>query len=98
MISLDNFFSMDGPLSLKVSGYETRVEQLEMANQILQAINNEKHIVAEAGTGTGKTFAYLSAVLAAGKKVIISTGTKNLQDQLFFKDIAMLRQGCVQLV
>ncbi len=92
MISLDNFFSMDGPLSQKVSGYEPRIEQLEMANEILQAINNEKHIVAEAGTGTGKTFAYLSAVLAAGKKVIISTGTKNLQDQLFFKDIAMLRQ------
>ena len=92
MINLDHFFSTDGALSEKVPDYEPRVEQLEMATAIYQAIDNEKHLVAEAGTGTGKTFAYLAAVIAAGKKAVISTGTKNLQDQLFFKDIAMLRQ------
>jgi len=92
LINLDHFFSTDGALSEKVPDYEPRVEQLEMATAIYQAIDNEKHLVAEAGTGTGKTFAYLAAVIAAGKKAVISTGTKNLQDQLFFKDIAMLRQ------
>ena len=92
MINLDHFFSPDGALSQKVPDYEPRIEQLEMAAAIYQAIDNEKHLVAEAGTGTGKTFAYLAAVIASGKKAVISTGTKNLQDQLFFKDIAMLRQ------
>jgi ATP-dependent DNA helicase DinG len=92
LINLDHFFSTEGALSQKVPDYELRVEQFEMATAIYQAIENEKHLVAEAGTGTGKTFAYLAAVIAAGKKAVISTGTKNLQDQLFFKDIAMLRQ------
>jgi len=77
LINLDHFFSTDGALSEKVPDYEPRVEQLEMATAIYQAIDNEKHLVAEAGTGTGKTFAYLVAVIAAGKKAVISTGTKN---------------------
>ena len=62
-----------------------------MALAIQKTIQNQKVIVAEAGTGTGKTFAYLAPALLSGGKVIISTGTKNLQDQLFDRDIPTVR-------
>ncbi|MGZ5012177.1 MAG: ATP-dependent DNA helicase, partial [Methylobacter sp.] len=64
-----------------------------MAEAIAHAIEANQHLIAEAGTGTGKTFAYLVPAILSGKKVIISTGTKNLQDQLFNKDLAVIRKA-----
>ena len=92
MQSLNDVFSPDGLLARHIDGYRLRPQQLEMAQQIEQAIAGNKVLVAEAGTGTGKTFAYLVPALLSGGKVIVSTGTKNLQDQLFSKDIPMVRQ------
>jgi len=64
-----------------------------MAEAIAKAIDSNQHLIAEAGTGTGKTFAYLVPAILSGKKVIISTGTKNLQDQLFNKDLPVIRKA-----
>ncbi len=64
-----------------------------MAEALTRAIDEKQHLIAEAGTGTGKTFAYLVPAILSGKKVIISTGTKNLQDQLFNKDLPVLRKA-----
>lgn len=72
--------------------YEFRRGQLQMAEAVERALNEGKHLIVEAGTGTGKTLAYLLPVIRSGKRVIISTGTKNLQEQLFFKDIPFLEQ------
>ncbi|WP_246167728.1 ATP-dependent DNA helicase [Propionivibrio limicola] len=91
MPSLTEVFSPDGLLAKRISGYRLRPQQLEMAERIEAAITANKVLVAEAGTGTGKTFAYLVPALLSGGKVIVSTGTKNLQDQLFSKDIPMVR-------
>ncbi len=90
---LDHFFSSDGPLAKVISGYSPRADQFEMAQVIAQAIDSNQHLIAEAGTGTGKTFAYLIPAILSGKKVIISTGTKNLQDQLFHKDLPVIRKA-----
>ncbi|CAA9889537.1 putative ATP-dependent helicase [Candidatus Methylobacter favarea] len=76
-----------------IAGYHSRAAQLEMAQAIAQAIDENRHLIAEAGTGTGKTFAYLVPAILSGKKVIISTGTKNLQDQLFNKDLPVIRKA-----
>jgi ATP-dependent DNA helicase DinG len=94
--TLTAFFSSDGALAKIISGYRPRIAQLEMAVAIEQAISNQQHLVAEAGTGTGKTFAYLVPAILSGKKVIISTGTKNLQDQLFNKDLPLIRRALSQ--
>ena len=67
--------------------YEFRRPQLQMAQAVEQAIQDRQHLIVEAGTGTGKTLAYLMPAIRSGKRVIISTGTKNLQEQLFYKDI-----------
>ena len=93
MRTLAEFFSADGPLASGISGYRPRAQQLEMAECIAEAINENRVLVAEAGTGTGKTFAYLVPALLSGGKVIVSTGTKNLQDQLFFRDIPTVRKA-----
>ncbi|MFB0936093.1 MAG: ATP-dependent DNA helicase [Propionivibrio sp.] len=87
MPSLSDVFSPDGLLAGHIPGYRLRPQQLEMAQRIAEAIAGNKVLVAEAGTGTGNTFAYLVPALLSGGKVIVSTGTKNLQDQLFSKDI-----------
>ncbi len=89
MTELESFFSGNGALSTVISGYQPRSAQLEMAEAIADAIEKKQHLIAEAGTGTGKTFAYLVPAILSGKKAIISTGTKNLQDQLFNKDFIM---------
>ena len=91
MSNLDAYFSVDGVLSQSIPGYRTRSQQLEMAQTIADTIANNRILVAEAGTGTGKTFAYLVPALLAGGKVILSTGTKNLQDQLFHRDLPTIR-------
>src|SRR5947209_143312 len=73
--------------------YEFRRGQLQMAQAVEQALRERRHLIVEAGTGTGKTLAYLLPVIHSGKRVIISTGTKNLQEQLFHKDIPFLEQA-----
>jgi ATP-dependent DNA helicase DinG len=92
-ISLSEVFSPEGPLATSIPGYRVRAQQVEMAERIAKAIAENRVLVAEAGTGTGKTFAYLVPALLSGGKVIVSTGTKNLQDQLFLRDIPTVRQA-----
>ncbi|MDD4928257.1 MAG: ATP-dependent DNA helicase [Gallionella sp.] len=87
------FFSEQSPLATGVSSFRPRTQQREMALAVSEAIRDNTILVAEAGTGTGKTFAYLVPALLGGGKVIISTGTKNLQDQLFQKDLPMVRDA-----
>jgi len=88
--SLSDIFGENGPLSTLIHDFKYREGQLEFASAIEDAINNTQILVAEAGTGVGKTFAYLIPALLSGKKIIVSTGTKNLQDQLFYKDIPLI--------
>jgi len=90
---LASVFSDTGALAQVVPGFRARPFQLEMAEAIKQVIKNQQVIVAEAGTGTGKTFAYLVPALLSGGKVIISTGTKTLQDQLFGRDMPTVRDA-----
>ncbi len=91
MSNLDSLFADNGVLSNHITGYRARIQQLEMAQAIADTISNNEILVAEAGTGTGKTFAYLVPALLAGGKVIISTGTKTLQDQIFNRDLPTIR-------
>lgn len=86
-------FKSDGALAQAIQGFSERSQQLEMALAIESAIQQNKQLVAEAGTGTGKTFAYLVPALLSGGKVIISTGTKTLQDQLFNRDLPNIRDA-----
>jgi ATP-dependent DNA helicase DinG len=91
--SLDRIFAPEGPLAAAVPGFRPRPQQLEMAQRIAAAIAGNLALVAEAGTGTGKTFAYLVPALLSGGKVIVSTGTKTLQDQLFNRDLPTVRDA-----
>jgi ATP-dependent DNA helicase DinG len=93
LLDLNHFFSAGGPLARAIPGYRLRPQQLELAQAVQQAIDDRSVLIAEAGTGTGKTFAYLAPALAEGGKVIISTGTKTLQDQLFDRDIPTVRKA-----
>jgi ATP-dependent DNA helicase DinG len=86
-------FSDQGALAETIPGYRMRQQQLEMALAIEAAIKGNKQLVAEAGTGTGKTFAYLIPALLSGGKVIVSTGTKTLQDQLYTRDLPAVRDA-----
>lgn len=90
--SLYQFFAPNGVLSKAHPNYEFRRGQLEMAEAVENALKERRHLIVEAGTGTGKTLAYLLPVIRSGKRVIISTGTKTLQEQLFFKDVPFLEQ------
>ena len=92
-VALAEVFAPDGLLARHIPGYRLRPQQLDMAERIAAAIAANAVLVAEAGTGTGKTFAYLVPAIRSGGKVIVSTGTKNLQDQLFAKDIPIVRQA-----
>ena len=92
-IEVERFFSEQSPLATEVASFRPRAQQREMALAVAGAIRDNAILVVEAGTGTGKTFAYLVPALLAGGKVIISTGTKNLQDQLFQKDLPMVRDA-----
>lgn len=80
-------FAADGQLAKAITGFKPREPQRQMAVAVTQAIENAQPLVVEAGTGTGKTYAYLAPALRAGKKVIISTGSKALQDQLYSRDL-----------
>jgi len=81
----------DGPLAASLPGFSPRLEQQQMAEAVAAAIAGREHLVVEAGTGIGKTFAYLLPALQSGLKVIISTGTRHLQDQLYGKDLPVIR-------
>src|SRR5437763_2355921 len=92
-VSLYQFCSPGDVLSRNHPAYEFRRGQLQMAQAVEQAHGEKRHLIVEAGTGTGKTLAYLVPGIRSGKRVIISTGTKNLQEQLFYKDIPFLEQA-----
>src|SRR6202049_3212353 len=91
--SLYQFFAPGGVLSKTHPAYEFRRGQLQMAQAVEEALEEKRHLIVEAGTGTGKTLAYLLPVIRSGKRVIISTGTKNLQEQLYFKDVPALERA-----
>ncbi len=81
-----------GPFADAIDGFRPRQSQMEMADAVAAALESESILVAEAGTGTGKTYAYLVPALLSGERIIISTGTKNLQDQLYHRDLPVVRK------
>lgn len=89
---VDGVFAPGGVLAQSIPGFRTRPEQVDMAREVARAIEDNAVLVAEAGTGTGKTFAYLVPALLSGARVIVSTGTKTLQDQLFQRDLPTVRE------
>ena len=91
--SLDQIFGPGGILEQRLPNYEFRPSQLQMAQAVLAAIDGEGHLAVEAGTGTGKTLAYLIPALYSKRRVIVSTATRNLQEQLFFKDIPFVKRN-----
>lgn len=91
--SVAHSFSEQGALAKTIPGFKARHSQLQMANAVEAAIADKTQLVVEAGTGTGKTFAYLAPALLAGKKVIVSTGTKALQEQLFHRDLPLVKKA-----
>lgn len=91
MLDLETVFAPLGPLERGLSDYRPRQAQKEMALAVGQALQERSALIVEAGTGTGKTFAYLVPALLSGARVVLSTGTKTLQDQLFLRDIPALR-------
>ncbi|HTQ76921.1 MAG TPA: ATP-dependent DNA helicase [Burkholderiales bacterium] len=93
MNALERAFAAGGPLAAQVPGYRPRPQQLEMARAILAAIESGGTLAVEAGTGTGKTFAYLVPALLAGGKIVVSTGTRTLQDQLYDRDLPAVREA-----
>ncbi|MEI9814040.1 MAG: ATP-dependent DNA helicase [Acidobacteriota bacterium] len=91
-LTVRQFFGRKGLLSEWHPNYEFREGQLKMAEAIESALADKRHLIVEAGTGTGKTLAYLVPAILSGRRVVISTGTKNLQEQLYFKDIPFLEK------
>jgi ATP-dependent DNA helicase DinG len=92
-LTVRQFFGPKGLLSRWHPNYEHRPGQVQMAEAVWEALQRKRHLIVEAGTGTGKTLAYLVPAILSGKRVVISTGTKNLQDQLFYKDIPFLEKN-----
>ncbi|HUO82065.1 MAG TPA: ATP-dependent DNA helicase [Gammaproteobacteria bacterium] len=92
----DDLFGAQGPLAVNLSAYAPRREQITMCEAVAQAMADREALVVEAGTGTGKTFAYLVPALRSGRRVIISTGTRALQDQLYRRDLPLIAAaiGC----
>ncbi|WP_051144843.1 ATP-dependent DNA helicase [Thiomicrorhabdus sp. Kp2] len=93
-LTIEEVLGDDGTLSKLVDGYAARQAQIDMAHQVNELIEEEDTLLAEAGTGTGKTFAYLVPALLSGKKIIVSTATKTLQEQLVRKDLPILFKAC----
>jgi ATP-dependent DNA helicase DinG len=89
---MNEFFGPGGVLAQKLGDYEFRRSQIRMADAVYQALDSQNHLIVEAGTGTGKTLAYLLPALLHGQRILVSTGTKTLQDQIFYKDIPLLEQ------
>jgi ATP-dependent DNA helicase DinG len=86
-------FSDSGPLATALTGFEPRDGQRQMAAAVASAIERGGTLLAEAGTGTGKTLAYLIPAILSRQRVLVSTGTKNLQEQIFFKDLPTLHEA-----
>ena len=93
-VTLDDVLGPGGRLSRALPGYEHREDQLAMGRAVEHALSARRYLVAEAGTGTGKTLAYLVPAVLSGRRVIVSTATKTLQEQLWGKDIPLLRDAC----
>ncbi len=93
---LEQIFSAGGLLAERLPNYELRPEQLCMSRKVQDILNESGILLVEAGTGTGKTLAYLIPAILSRRKLVVSTGTKNLQEQLFFKDIPFLKK-CLNL-
>ena len=91
LYNIADYFASNGPLSDLLDSYEIRTEQVQMAESVYRAIQDDESLICEAGTGTGKTFAYLLPALLSGKKIIVSTATRHLQDQLYYRDIPLVR-------
>ena len=89
---MEKIFGPSGLLAPKLGSYEYRPEQGKMAQAVHEAFTRERFLIVEAGTGTGKTLAYLIPAVLSGKRVVISTGTKTLQEQLFFKDVPFVQE------
>ena len=96
--SIAEILGHGGVLARCLKGFAARPQQLAMASAVADAIEAGGTLICEAGTGTGKTFAYLVPALASGRKVIVATGTRNLQDQLFHRDIPLIRRALGQPV
>lgn len=90
MQDLSELFGADGPLSRAMPGFVPRTSQLHMAERVAASLSQRGQLLVEAGTGTGKTFAYLVPALLCGGQVVVSTGTRTLQDQLFARDVPLL--------
>jgi ATP-dependent DNA helicase DinG len=90
MLDLEDIFGHGGPLERSLGGFKVRREQLRMAQRVAEALAARESLIVEAGTGTGKTFAYLVPALLSNARVLISTGTRTLQDQLFAKDLPLV--------
>src|SRR5882757_6801307 len=89
-LDLEDIFGHGGPLASSQPDFKVRWQQLRMAQRVATALEHRESLVVEAGTGTGKTFAYLVPALLSGARVLISTGTRTLQDQLFSKDLPLV--------
>src|SRR5579871_1535779 len=90
MLDLEDIFGHGGPLQRALPDFRVRRQQLRMAERVAGAIESRETLAVEAGTGTGKTFAYLVPALLSGARVLISTGTRTLQDQLYSKDLPLV--------
>jgi ATP-dependent DNA helicase DinG len=92
--TIEAILGPSGALARALPGYEHRADQLAMAHAVERALSSRRYLVAEAGTGTGKTLAYLVPAVLSGRRVVISTATKTLQEQIWWKDIPLLREQC----
>ncbi len=90
---IEDYFSAEGELANNIAGFKHRPQQVEMAQAVERTIQDSGTLVVEAGTGVGKTYAYLVPAMLSGMKVVISTGTRHLQDQLFYTDLPVLQQA-----
>jgi ATP-dependent DNA helicase DinG len=93
-LTVDGLLGPGGALARALPGYEHREDQLAMARAVARAMAEHRTLVAEAGTGTGKTLAYLVPAVLSGRRVVVSTATKTLQEQVWWKDLPLLRQAC----
>jgi ATP-dependent DNA helicase DinG len=89
---MHDFFGPGGLLEQRLGDYEFRPSQIRMAQAVHGALEEQNHLIVEAGTGTGKTLAYLVPALIHGRRIVVSTGTKTLQDQIFYKDVPLLEK------
>src|SRR5262247_202368 len=87
---MQDFFGPGGTLAQRLDDYEFRPSHIRMAHAVHRALEEQNHVIIDAGTGTGKTLAYLLPAMLHGRRILVSTGTKTLQDQIFYKDIPLL--------